>query len=147
MSKALTIWLIILIIAAVGVDVLILKPTSSCPSTMQVFTTSDLWRIVVSGNSDLVDVTTTSEDYYRVRTGGIYSEGKYINQNFFQDQTKLPVGEWDLEDADSRVSFTVVSEYPITIHRYAALGAFLITILLTIMVMLLLFTIGLQFEQ
>jgi len=132
MTKGLWIYLVILLLLATGIDTLVLKTEYLPSATTQNFSTSSSRNIFVNGNTGLIDVTTASSGYFRVRSGDAVAEGEHITGKYFQNVTQLPIGQWDIEDGDF-ISFTAVSQNPISVTLVANADLYLATILYTLL--------------
>jgi hypothetical protein len=142
MTKGLWIYLVILLLIAAVVDVLIIKTDYLPLSTTQNFSTTNYRDIFVDSSAGLIDVTTASEGYYRIKSGDVTVEGEYIVGDYFQNTAKLPVGQWVIEDCESTISFKVVSPTPITVVLVSTTAAIILTITISLFLSVLLFVFG-----
>ena len=132
MKKGLLIYTIILLVAAIVIDFMILKPRSIPASTTHAITVGDRY-ITVSGNTDEVNATTASEGYYRYRSGDALVEGQFISGNYFQNTSTVPVGRWIIESHREQVSFTISSTAPVSLFLVSTPDRYFATILLTVL--------------
>lgn len=141
MKKGLWFYLVILLFLAAGADTLILKTKYLPSATTQNFSASSSRHIFVGGNTGTVDVTTASNGYYRIKSGDVFAEGKYITGDYFQNVTQLPVGQWVIEEGNT-ISFTAVSPTPIDVTLIATAGTLILTIIMTLLLSWMLFLFG-----
>jgi len=140
MKKNLLVALVVLILIGIGVDYLILKTYQSTPQTILSFSTGSGHRIFIDGTTDMVDVVTASDDYYRFKSNGYVVEGQHITGNYFQNVSTMQAGKWIIESGDT-ISFTVYSPVPITATLTATTAYATLVILTTLLALLWIFWI------
>lgn len=146
MKKGLLIYIIILLVAAITIDFLNLKPRLIPASTAHTISIDDRY-IIVSGNTDEVSVTTASKGYYRYRSGETLVEGQFISGNYFQNTSIVPTGRWIIESHEEQISFTISSPVPVSVLLVSTFDRYFNVISMTLFIFAVLCFIGYGFSS
>ena len=141
MKTGLSIYLVILILAATVIDFFILKTTSFPPSNTQEFSASTDRHIYVRGDVESMEVTTAATGYYRISSGEAVLEGEHLIGDYFQGKAQLSPGEWVIEDGET-ITFSVTSSVPVSVELVSTAGTYWACILITVVLAALFFFLG-----
>lgn len=145
MNTGFKIYLVVLLVLAIGIGYMILSPNTMVGRTLEFDSGSD-YNLVVTGTTEPIEVVAAAGGYFRLSDGDREVIAQPVVGSQYQGSGQLNAGRWVFLEG-SLVSLRLTADDVITVTGYANTSLWITTILIEFLFGILLFILGLVFFE